>query len=418
MERSIVLEGKKTSFYRSKSKIAKLDLLSFLKAQEIYPKMYWNERSSNEERIVIGSFLELDHLPTTFEGGPDIRLYGGHAFSDSLHFSSVWDEFPKSHFFLPRYEILQTDSETHLITISLHEHENSLVWDYQPVNEETPSVKDRTDTPSQNQWTSLIEQILFEIRQNTLRKVVLARQTTIQCFSSVDSYVLLKSLKEKKHNTTVFLLQLNPRSAFIGSTPEKLYKKEGSLLHTEALAGTLPRGATKEKDLYLQNLLLQSVKEQNEVAKVGIFLEKLLQHLGKDVQQDSSYSIFQTPNVHHLYKKFSCKIDETISHATLLKAIHPTPAVGGTPRDASLLHIEKREPFDRGWYAAPIGWISECSADLAVAIRSALIKEDTIHLFAGAGIVEASDPEKEWRELENKISQFTEYFYALKRRQK
>ena len=114
----------------------------------------------------------------------------------------------------------------------------------------------------------------------------------------------------------------------------------------------------------------------------------------------------------HLYKKFSCELKTPLLDRDLLDALHPTPAVGGTPRDKALSYIKKNEPFDRGWYAGPIGWISPVKSDIVVAIRSALIKDDTIHLFAGTGIVQGSIPLKEWEELDNKTAQFMDLFHA------
>ena len=86
--------------------------------------------------------------------------------------------------------------------------------------------------------------------------------------------------------------------------------------------------------------------------------------------------------------------------------MHPTPAVGGFPKEAAFMEIGKRETFDRGWYAAPIGYISPNQSHHLVAIRSALIEEDAIRLFAGTGLVNGSTPPREWDELEHKISQY------------
>jgi len=414
LKKSIIIEGQKLNYYESESKIDPLCLVTFLKAQKIYPKMYWNERFSNEERIAIGSILSLDHIPLSSEIDQETRLYGGYAFSQKTHPESIWGDFPKSYFFLPQYEIIQSREETRLITRSLkNETLDKLCWNETNLDEEL-LIKERSDLPSEPSWHPLIEKCLTKIDQKILSKVVLARQTTIESFRDIDPYAMLQTLKEKKLNTTIFSLQIQPPSTFIGSTPEKLYTKEGSSFYTEALAGTLPRGASEREDSDLQTHLLQSAKDLDEVAKVESFLKVLLHSFGEDVKHDVNYSIFQTPNVQHLYKKLSCTIGKNISHTELTSAIHPTPAVGGMPKEPALAFIEKYEPFDRGWYAAPIGWISGASADLAVAIRSALIVKDKVHLFAGTGIVKASDPKEEWQELESKISQYMELFYATK----
>ncbi|MFT5241628.1 MAG: menaquinone-specific isochorismate synthase, partial [Kiritimatiellia bacterium] len=90
----------------------------------------------------------------------------------------------------------------------------------------------------------------------------------------------------------------------------------------------------------------------------------------------------------------------------LIAALHPTPAVGGTPSADAVARIAELEPFGRGWYAGPVGWISADAAEMAVAIRSALVTQNQLSLFSGAGIVEGSTAESEWLEIENKIADF------------
>jgi menaquinone-specific isochorismate synthase len=110
--------------------------------------------------------------------------------------------------------------------------------------------------------------------------------------------------------------------------------------------------------------------------------------------------------VQHLYNRFSGTLKPQVTDRDLLQALHPTPAMGGFPREKALAFLEKRECFDRGWYAAPLGWISPDRADFVVGIRSALVLGNDLHVFAGGGIVQGSIPQQEWEELEHKISPF------------
>ncbi|MCX6991395.1 MAG: isochorismate synthase [Chlamydiae bacterium] len=416
MEKNLVIDGKNYRYHRQEKKITELDIIAFLSVQELYPKMYLSPRFPHEERIALGSILSLEHLPSSFEGDEDVRLYGGQAFSEDLKDSNVWEDFPRSRYFLPKYEIVQTHSETILISHSINESKinpcKDLIWD-------TPSdltlelrVEHSENFPELESWVPLIEKTLSEIEQGSMEKVVLARMTTLKTNSPIHSYAILAFLKEKKLNTTVFSLEFAQGSVFLGSSPEKLYSRVESLLLTEALAGTFPRGISKMQDIELESCLQKSPKDLNEVCFVGAFLKELLSPLSSSLKEDAEFSILQTPKVQHLYKKFSCELKKPLSDRDLLEALHPTPAVGGTPRDKALSYIKENEPFDRGWYAGPIGWISPVKSDIVVAIRSAFIKEDTIHLFAGAGIVKGSIPLKEWEELDNKTAQFTELLYA------
>ena len=105
---------------------------------------------------------------------------------------------------------------------------------------------------------------------------------------------------------------------------------------------------------------------------------------------------------------FEGTLRDGVGDAELLTALHPTPAVGGYPTDRAVREIAEREPFDRGWYAGPVGWVGRDGAEFAVAIRSGLVEGSTLSVFAGAGIVAGSVPGNEWEELDYKISHFTQ----------
>ncbi len=124
------------------------------------------------------------------------------------------------------------------------------------------------------------------------------------------------------------------------------------------------------------------------------------------VNEPSPPTILKLNHLQHLYNQLTGQLKEHIDDGDIINELHPTPAVGGFPREAALEQIGWLEPFDRGWYAAPVGWISEDAAEFVVAIRSGLVAGQQLHLYSGAGIVEGSSPSKEWEEIENKISNF------------
>ena len=107
------------------------------------------------------------------------------------------------------------------------------------------------------------------------------------------------------------------------------------------------------------------------------------------LQRDSSPSVLKLAFNQHLKTTFIGELQPGTTDASLLQALHPTPALGGSPRSKALAEIARLEPFERGWYGGPVGWLSGDAAQFAVGIRSALVVERDIHLFAGAGIVEA-----------------------------
>ncbi|MBW2108900.1 MAG: chorismate-binding protein, partial [Deltaproteobacteria bacterium] len=126
--------------------------------------------------------------------------------------------------------------------------------------------------------------------------------------------------------------------------------------------------------------------------------------------QDEHPGVLKLSRCRHLITRFKGKLKNGVGDAQLLESLHPTPAVGGVPRDRALRDIALIEPFDRGWYAGPVGWISKSAAQFVVGIRSGLTEGRRLHLFSGAGIVRGSVPEAEWKELEDKISDFVGLF--------
>lgn len=124
------------------------------------------------------------------------------------------------------------------------------------------------------------------------------------------------------------------------------------------------------------------------------------------IGQKREPTLLRLHKVQHLYTPCNGILFDEVSDAEILPMLHPTPAVGGYPREQALTVIEKIEPFQRGWYAAPVGWVGHDTTEFAVAIRSGLVENNQLSLFSGAGIVEGSKPEKEWQEIENKIGSF------------
>jgi menaquinone-specific isochorismate synthase len=175
-------------------------------------------------------------------------------------------------------------------------------------------------------------------------------------------------------------------------------------LESEAVAGTRPRSLDTVEDERLESQLLKISKEQLEHRLVVDSLQKTFQRLCTEFEQDKSPSVLKLSRVQHLRTAFSGHLRGNLGDAQILEAFHPTPATCGSPAREALEFILGHEPFDRGWYAGPIGCVSQGDAEFTVAIRSMLWRGSELNVFAGAGIVEGSDPEREWSELEDKIA--------------
>ena len=248
---------------------------------------------------------------------------------------------------------------------------------------------------------------LTRIQNQQVDKLVSARKSTFIFGSHVDPISMLKRLAVNAVNCTVFGFLPNVSSAFVGASPEILYRREEKNIFTHALAGTRPRGRTPEEDLALKTELLKNEKEQREFSYVRDHMLSAISNLCDSFEFQKESAVLQNATLQHLVCNFSGTLQEGIQDGDIFTALHPSPAVGGYPRCDALKMLSNSETFDRGWYAAPLGWISPAAADIAVGIRSALIVQNQLHLFAGTGIVDGSCHAKEWHELDQKIGTFT-----------
>jgi menaquinone-specific isochorismate synthase len=370
-----------------------MDLLQWLAEQDLYPKVYWQDQKNERLIAAAGSALTLDTFPSFDKNTPpNRRFFGAMGFKPHKN-DKAWDAFPNHFFFLPLLEVEQNKEKIEFSFPSFSEVRKK-------------NLLKRRDLPSFEQWEQCVEECLNKIQEKQMEKIVLARRSTFQCDQEIDLFNLLNSLRKTAQNTTVFAFQFSKNHAFIGASPEKLYERRDRHVVSEAIAGTRPRGKTPDDDLFLKKELLNSKKEKHEFSVVKSFIYDKLAPLCHSCGYENEDGVIATSTVQHIYNKCSGYLKDSISDAELIEALHPTPAIGGNPRGQALRYIESEEPFDRGWYASPIGWFSPEEADVAVGIRSALIEGGNLHLFAGTGIVAGSDPLKEWEELEYKISQF------------
>jgi menaquinone-specific isochorismate synthase len=346
------------------------DLLEWLKAESLFPKIYWKR---SHECAGVGSA----------QGS----LFYAEAFSQKAHADATWKEFPKKLSFQPEKLLVQASSSSRCSATFK-----------KPIQ--------RIDSPSQDGWKKTVQQALKEIDAGDFEKVVLARKTTFTFDEPIDIFPILEKFRENCGERILFALQLSPDTAFIGATPETLFQREKRTLVTHALAGTRKRGKNPEEDLLFRKELLSSKKDLRECLAVKKFLIQKLTPLCEQLSFSDAGSVKQNPFLQHLCFPFVGKLKEDILDTHILQALHPTPAVAGYPQKEALEFIQAHETFDRGYYAGPIGWMSDEQTDLTVAIRSALICGNQMHLFAATGIVKDSNYLKEWEELDAKIAPF------------
>ncbi|MFB6255143.1 MAG: isochorismate synthase MenF, partial [Haloplanus sp.] len=192
------------------------------------------------------------------------------------------------------------------------------------------------------------------------------------------------------------------RPSFFGATPERLVSRRGRTVTTGALAGTTGRGDTPAEDDWLADELLRDEKNVHEHELVAETIREQLAPFASSISAGQR-RVRRLETVQHLFTPITATLDRDTHVLDLVEALHPTPAVGGLPPERALATIRETEPFDRGWYAAPVGWFDAAgNGTFAVAIRSALAREAETTLFAGVGVVADSDPEREWDEVQLK----------------
>lgn len=190
--------------------------------------------------------------------------------------------------------------------------------------------------------------------------------------------------------------------------PEQLFHRKFLNISSEALAGTRGRGLNKDIDFQIGQDLLNSPKDDIEFTIVRESIRRKMKTICSNLVVDPVKTLRKLPRVQHLSALLSGKLRREADEFDILASLHPTPAVCGLPTEEARKFIVDNEIFDRGMYAGPVGWFGGSESEFAVGIRSALVgKGFSTLVYAGAGIVEGTDPSLEWEELNLKTSQFT-----------
>lgn len=252
-------------------------------------------------------------------------------------------------------------------------------------------------------WPQTVGAIGEQIARGELEKLVLARRVQIEAAQPFDAGTALQRLGARYSASTIFALAHGGR-CFLGATPEQLVSVHSRALYAAALAGSTPRGRTPNDDRACGRALLADPKERREHAIVTQALVEALRPLCASFDLPDQPELLQLPDVQHLHTPVQGVLTQPIGVLELVERLHPTPAVGGSPRAAVGPLLRRYEPFDRGWFAGPLGWVDgHGDGEFVVAIRSALLDGRRASLFAGCGIVAGSDAAREYEESELKL---------------
>lgn len=346
------------------------------------------------------------------------RLFGGFAFDAEASVDAPWTSFGKGRLVLPRFTYRREgDRATLSIAFGreqgLAQLENELreIFDHLARKKEPASRLEAgstteaseaallsppsADDADQKNWIDRVEAITSAIEAGRLRKVVAARGARLLFDRPLDEIGILARLRTHQPGSTRFAIRRDG-CVFLGATPERLVERHGERVSSEALAGTMARGKAAE--------LLHSAKEGEEHSLV---VETLLEALGpvcRTLHHDPEPRLRKLRDVLHMQTRVEGELRDPLHILDLVGRLHPTPAVGGAPRDAALAWIREHEPVERGWYSGPFGWLDAAGeGSFVVALRCGVVCGSEAWMYAGSGIVRDSKAEAEREEIALKM---------------
>lgn len=386
------------------------------------------EAVSGWRDLLDGGEIDIEDDP----GGTGPLLMGGFAFDPQGTRTSLWNGYPDGVLTLPRFMltnrgdrswlttnvVVRPDCNVDEVAVALARDRDRLL-PARTLRAPTPPhaggyLRRAVDSIGRHQtehasltledtrpiavWKAAVERAAAEARAGRVEKVVLARAVRASSGVELRPEVVLERLRTAYPECFVFAVARG-EGCFLGATPERLVSLDSGQVRADCLAGSRPRGRDGREDARRTADLQSSPKDRAEHEIVLRMLTRTLREACRDVVVPEAPRVMKVHNVLHLYTPVTARARPGQTALDLACRLHPTPAVGGSPRRAALELIRECEGLDRGWYAGPVGWMDrEGNGELAVALRSALVRGREAVLFAGCGIVAASDPESEYAE--------------------
>ena len=413
--------------------------LNFLSAHEGQPRFAWSSDDGKLELAGAGNAAELFawgqqrfvsierdarklfanalHNVAPQWAGP--RLFGGFAFRHDFTPDNTWSIYTPAWFALPHYQLATSAGETWLTinaqvpadepTANLQAALTAALQDKIAVLRAHPSAEPRNrlldiDYPmTYEDWARMLDEAKARINAGDIRKVVLSRAAELRFDNPVELLPILRNLDEHYGDCYRFLFEPRPRYAFYGATPELLAAVGAHNLRTMSMAGSINRGESEYDDERLGSLLMNSAKDRNEQRIVTDRIRERLLPVCAELEV-GKLELRKLRNIQHLCTPIHAKLPHPGGILPFVEILHPTPALGGEPRETALELIQNLEPIPRGWYGAPVGWLdSRLDGQFAVGIRSAVAQESRVWIYAGAGIVKRSESLAEWEETALKL---------------
>jgi isochorismate synthase len=290
---------------------------------------------------------------------------------------------------------------------------DAVIWQYgttptKPAEATVAGAADLTTAMDSAGYAAMVADAVAAMAQPgaTLRKVVLSRPVEVHLGGALSLSAALRRLRAGEPNCTIFSMPV-PDGAFFGASPELLVARHGTRVSSHPLAGTVPRGETARVDADAQRDLAGSTKNRAEHRYVVDAIATALAPFCEELSVPTEPSVVAFRSVAHLGTRIEARLGRPVGALELLASLHPTPAVGGTPRPEALAFIAGHEAGERGHWAGPVGWVGAGGdGEWMIGIRSAQLDADgtTLRLRAGGGVVADSDPDAEAAEANVKLA--------------
>ncbi len=344
-------------------------------------------------------------------GRPDIKGFLGFSFLPEPGDDPVWQGFEPCEVFVPRIAI-EGRGDRSVISVSVPEGD-----DAQPTldllasmrHPEWAPVVDLGDHateshPAVSEWAASVADAVDVIDSGEIDKVVLARSVIVRSDGPPAILRMFRELVASYPQCYNFAWKSGD-AVFMGASPELLASVEGAKFRSNPLAGSAPRGEGTSDDREIGTRLLGSSKDRREHSLVIDAMTEQLSSLTSELSVSDVPSLKKMATVQHLSTEITGLLEPGVGLLDVIEAVHPTPAVGGVPAKAAVDLIAQLESIDRGWYTGGIGWVDGAGdGAVALGLRCGLVRGNTTHLFAGAGIVSGSQPDDELRETRLKLT--------------